>query len=300
MRRAPLATVAALAAALAAAPPAGPATGSPARSVDAYRGPGAWVSIYSRAQLRSPEATVRRLVAAGVRTLYLETANYRQPAGVLIVHRAATGRFLDAAHAAGLRVVAWYLPGLRDLDADEARAQEALEFTSAAGEAFDGFALDIESTLIRSIPRRNAALLELADWLRDLAGPGTTLGAIVPDDLSTTCRRCLWPGFPYRALGRRFGVFLPMAYSTNRGRGAGFVRAYTAVNVRRVRARTGRPVHAIGGIADGLGAAEDRAVVDGAHAAGAVGVSFYDTGLSGPEEWLALRRWSRCCVAPAP
>ena len=297
MRRAPLATVAVLAAGLAAAAPAGPA---PDGRLAPYRGPGAWVSIYSRAQLRAPEATVRRLAAAGVRTLYLETANYRRSARVLIVHPDATGRFLDAAHAAGLRVIAWYLPGLRDLAADELRAEAALDFVSLGGESFDGFALDIESTLIRSIPERNAALLELADWLRDVAGPAATLGAIVPDDLSTTCRGCLWPGFPYAALGRRFDVFLPMAYSTHRGRGAAFVRAYTEANVRRVRARTGRPVHVIGGIADRLRAGEARGVVAGARAAGAVGVSFYDFGLSGPEEWLALRRWSRCCAAPAP
>jgi hypothetical protein len=297
MRRAPLATVAAVLAVLAAAPAA---QAAPVRALDPYRGPGAWVSIYSRAQLRAPEATVRRLAAAGVRTLYLETANYRRSARVLIVHPGPTGRFLDAAHAAGLRVVAWYLPGLRDLAADELRAQAALEFTSPAGQSFDGFALDIESTLIRSIPRRNAALLALADWLRDVAGPRAALGAIVPDDLSTTCRGCLWPGFPYAALGRRFDVFVPMAYSSYRGRGAAFVRAYTEANVRRVRNLAHRPVHVIGGLADRLRAAEDRAVVDGARAAGAVGVSFYDVGLSGPEEWLALRRWSRCCAAPAP
>jgi hypothetical protein len=281
------------------APAAGPARGAPPRpSIDAYRGAGAWVSIYSRAQLRRPEATVARLAAAGVRTLYLETANHRRSPRVLIVHPAADARFLDAAHGAGLRVIAWYLPGLDDLAADTARAQAALDFASPAGERFDGFALDIESTNVRSIAARNARLLWLARRLRAAVGPAAALGAIVPDSLSTTC--CLWPGFPYAAVARWFDVFLPMAYSTNRGRGAAFVRRYTWDNVRRVRARTGRPVHAIAGLADGLRFGEATAAVQGARDAGAVGVSFYDFGLSGPEEWLALSRWPRCCAAPAP
>jgi hypothetical protein len=299
MGRVSLATLATLLAGMAAAPGTGPARGAPPlASIEAYRGPGAWVSIYSRPQLRAPEATVARMAAAGVRTLYLETANHRRSPRVLIVHPAATGRFLDAAHAAGLRVIAWYLPGFDHLAADTARAQAALDFTSLAGERFDGFALDIEATVVGSIPRRNARLLELARRLRTAVGPTAALGAIVPDDLSTTC--CLWPGFPYAAVGRWFDVFLPMAYSTNRGRGATFVRRYTWANVQRVRVRTGRPVHAIAGLANGLGAGEASAAVEGARAGGALGVSFYDFGLSGPEEASALRRWTRCCAARAP
>jgi hypothetical protein len=299
MGRVSLATLAALLALAATAPVAGPAGAAPTRpSIEAYRGTGAWVSIYSRAQLRRPEATVARLAAAGVRTLYLETANHRRSPRVLIVHPAADARFLDAAHAAGLRVIAWYLPGFDDLAADTARARAALDFVTPAGERFDGFALDIESTNVRSIPARNARLLELARRLRAAVGPAEALGAIVPDDLSTTC--CLWPGFPYASVARWFDVFLPMAYSTNRGRGATFVRRYTLANVRRVRVRTGSPVHAIAGLADGLRFGEATAAVQGARDAGAVGVSFYDFGLSGPEEWSALRRWSRCCAAPAP
>ena len=261
-------------------------------SVAAYRGPGAWVDIYSRRELARPEAVVAGLAARGVRTLYLETANYRRSRAQLIVHPRADERFLDAAHARGMRVVAWYLPGLRDLDADFARALAAIEFETLAGERFDGFALDIESTVVHPIARRNAALLELSRNLRTAVGPAQALGAIVPDDLSTTCLGCLWPGFPYRAIGRLYDVFLPMAYSTFRRRGAGPVGAYTRANVARVRRQTGRagaPVHPIGGLADGLDRREAAAVVAAARATGAVGVSFYNVGRSGPEEWTALR-----------
>jgi hypothetical protein len=261
-------------------------------SVDAYRGPGAWVDIYSARELARPEAVVAGLAARGVRTLYLETANYRRSRAQLIVHPAADARFLDAAHARGMRVVAWYLPGLRDLDADLIRSLAAIDFETARGERFDGFALDIESTLVHPIGRRNAALLELSRDLRRAVGPARALGAIVPDDLSTTCRGCLWPGFPYRSVGRLYDVFLPMAYSTFRRRGARAVGAYTRANVARVRRLSGRPgvpVHPIGGLADGLDRGEAAAVVEGARTQRSVGVSFYNVGRSGPEDWAALQ-----------
>lgn len=236
------------------------------------------------------------LAARGVRTLYLETANHRRSPAQLIVHPRADERFLDAAHAAGIAVVAWYLPGLRDLNADTARALAAIDFITRAGERFDGFALDIESTLVTPIGRRNTKLIALSRRLRGAVGPGAALGAIVPDDLSTTCRGCLWRGFPYRALGRLYDVFLPMAYSTFRGRGPAFVEAYIRANIARVRRLTGRPdvpVHPIGGLADGLGRREAAAVVDAARSGRALGVSLYNVPRSGPEDWAALERFGQ-------
>jgi hypothetical protein len=276
---------------------AAPAAARP--SVDDYRGSGAWVDIYSRAALRAPEATVARLAREGVRTLYLETANWRRSRAQLIVHPTANERFIEAAHDRGIRVVAWYLPGLRDLEADYQRSLAAIEFTTLRGDRFDGFALDIESTLVRRISTRNAALLALSRDIRAAVGPDRALGAIVPDGLSTSCRGCLWPGFPYRAVARIYDVFLPMTYSTHRGRGAAFVYAYIRANVARIRRLSGRPgapVHPIGGLADGLSRREAAAVVAAARAARAVGVSFYNVGISGPEEWAALRAFS----GPAP
>src|SRR3954452_13793577 len=173
-----------------AAVPAPPASAAP--SVTAYRGAGAWVDIYSKRELARPEAGVASLASRGGKTLYLETANHRRGPSQLVVHPAADARFLDAAHAAGMKVVAWYLPSLRDLDADFARSMAAVEFETPAGERFDGFALDIEATVVSSIPRRNANVLDLSRDLRAAVGRDYPLGAIVPDDLSTTCRHCLW------------------------------------------------------------------------------------------------------------
>lgn len=289
-----LLTTAALAATFAATA-AGGAAPARAASLDAYRGAGAWVDIYSGGALSQPEAVVRRLAAAGVRTLYLETANWRRPRSVKIVWPNANRRFIAAAHARGMRVVAWYLPSLADLAADRERSLAAIRFKTANGQGFDGFALDIESGVVAGISARNAQLMTLSRQLRAAVGRGYALGAIVPDARSTAPSRSLWPGFPYRSVASVYDVFLPMAYSTHRVSGAPATYAYTRANVARIRAGTGRPgvpVHIIGGLADGLDAGESRAVVQGARAAHALGVSFYNYGVSGAEEYSALRALS--------
>ena len=248
-----------------------------AADLSAYRGAGTWIDVYD----------------AGVRTVYVESANYTTPRRGKIVYRSETARLIDSAHAAGIRVVAWYLPGLRNLHRDLRRSLGAVGFTTPGGQRFDSLALDIESSAVGSITRRNRALLRLSFRIRRSVGPNYPLGAIVPDSRSTSLfLPSLWPGFPYTELRPFYDVFIPMAYSTNRGRGARFVYRYTLDNVQYLRFATGDPllpVHVIGGIANGLGASEDRAVVRAAGDAGAIGASFYKLRWSSRGEWRALR-----------
>ncbi|HJQ74421.1 MAG TPA: hypothetical protein VJ814_06015, partial [Gaiellaceae bacterium] len=82
---------------------------APARDTTAYAGLGTWLDIYAgKAAWSNPARVVAAMSRDGAQTLYLQTGNYRQ--SVDVVRRRAQGRFIDAAHAAGLRVVAWYLP----------------------------------------------------------------------------------------------------------------------------------------------------------------------------------------------
>ena len=46
--------------------------------------------------------------AQGVQTLYLETSNWRQSTD--IVRPRTLAAMIEAAHAQGIKVVAWYLP----------------------------------------------------------------------------------------------------------------------------------------------------------------------------------------------
>jgi hypothetical protein len=277
-------------------PPASRAPGSAAPKrvarpgSDVYRGVGAWVDMYDPAELGNPWPALVEMRDRGVRTLYLETASWRVPKQLDFRDEQAVELYLDEAHALGLKVVAWYFPGLDDLRTDMRRSRAVLSYvTPRGGQRFDGLAVDIESQRVRAVPARNAALMRYSRALRRAAGPRYALGAIVPDLRSTTVSPGLWPGFPFRAAARWYDVFLPMAYSSYRGRGSSFVYGYALANARGVRALTGaRPVHMIGGLADSLTGAEAAAFARGSRDGGAVGASFYDFAIGQNWAWRAL------------
>ena len=265
--------------------PVGPATTAPV----AYQGAGAWIDRYDFARLEDPEFAVAEMADHGVKTLYLETASWKVPSRVDIVAPLQTDDLIAAAHANGMKVVAWYLPGFVNLRTDMRRVRAALAFRTKEGQAFDSFALDIEANAVNPVARRNARLLRLSRMIRSAVGADYPLGAIVPDQLSTSNGPVLWPRFPYAAVARWYDVFLPMSYSTfNRARGASGVYRYTAANVRFVRRATGKPVHVIGGLTDSMTTAEQRAVARAARDAGAVGASLYKYNLYGAGSWAAL------------
>ena len=269
-----------------------PATGASvsSRQRTPYAGLGTWVDIYAKADCAHPKRDVAAMARDGVRTLYLQTGNYGQT--VDLVRRHALGRFLAAAHAAGLRVVAWYLPSFLYPAQDKRRALAAIRFRSTRGERFDAFALDIEASLVKSVPLRNRRLLRLSALLRAAAGPRNALGAIIPSPVGMRRHPSYWPRFPYRPLARFYSAFLPMAYFTDAGvRGSKRTRAYLAADVAAIRTRTGNPhvsIHLIGGLAGSMGARETagfmRAVADCAP----LGYSLYEFPITSRPTWTAL------------
>jgi hypothetical protein len=116
------------------------------RDLSAYMGLGTWVDLYDGRVLANPEAEVAKMAKRGVGTLFFETSNYgsRQD----IVRPARVARFVEAAHANGMQIVAWYLPSFTSLVRDKRRSLAAIDFTTPGGEQFDSFALDIESSLV--------------------------------------------------------------------------------------------------------------------------------------------------------
>src|SRR4051794_11815521 len=135
-------------------------------SREAYRGPGAWIDVYDGALLANAQATVTSLSLHGVRTIYVETANYRNPSVASIANPLGIAALIDAAHAAGMRVVAWYLPSFKTVRRDLRRSLDAIRLTTLAGGRFDSFALDVESGAVRSIGTRNRRALTLSRRLR--------------------------------------------------------------------------------------------------------------------------------------
>lgn len=269
-----------------------PATSASAssRRPTAYAGLGTWVDIFATTTWARPERAVAAMARLGIRTLYLQTGNYSQP--VDLVRRRALGRFVDAAHAAGLHVVAWYLPSFADPAQDRRRALAAIRFRSPRGERFDSFALDIEASLVRPVSLRTKRLLQLSAELRADAGPRYLLGAIIPGEVGFRRHPTYWPRFPYRALARYYDVFLPMAYFTDAHvHGSTPARAYLATDVAAIRTRTGNrrmPIHLIGGIAGSMSAGDTagfmRAVADCAP----FGYSLYEFPITSRATWKAL------------
>jgi hypothetical protein len=266
-----------------------PAGGAPPRDTSAYEGLGTWVDIFDGTVLAKPEAAVARMRDLGVTTLYLQTSNYTQK--VDLVRPTALGRFIDAAHANGLRVVAWYLPSLGNVARDLRRSLAAVRFRSPTGNAFDSFALDIEAEVVRSAKTRSTRLLGLSRALRQAVGPNYPLGAIVPSPRGMELRPAYWPGFPYEGLAKSYDVFMPMGYFTYRYKSAAAARAYTEANLEILRTETGNEalvVHAVGGLAGPATLAQVRAFSTAAADGGAIGASLYDYATTSAAEWRVL------------
>ncbi len=274
-----------------AVPAGGAATGPDAT---AYAGLGTWVDLWDTAIWKNPEVAVDRMSARGVTALYLETSNYSRTVDVM--RPAVLGRFVEAAHAAGLRVVAWYLPSFANVARDLRRSLAAIRFRSAHGEAFDSFALDIESSVVKPATRRTGRVLALAERLRAAAGDAYTLGAIIPAPRGMDLNPRYWPEFPYVQLREWFDVFLPMGYFTYRFKSAAASGAYTEANIELLRERAGDEtlaVHVVGGLARAATVGQVRAFATAALEAGATGGSLYDYADTKPTQWPALAPLAR-------
>ena len=269
----------------------GAATAPAAERADAsvFGGLGTWVDIYDGAVYAAPERTAQRIASRQVRTVWVETAN--DGAAVDVVDPVRLGRLVDALHARGIRVVAWYLPGHVKPTLDQRRALAMLSFRTATGGAFDGVALDIESTKLRNVSLRSRRAVTLARQLRAAAGDMPL--AIVPFNPRGLERRpATWPRFPWADLAASADAFAPMVYTGGALKGFDATYGYVTRALRLLRLNTGDPdvqIHVAGGVADRMGPEELAGFVaavedDG----GTIGVSLYDWMTTTPRAWKAL------------
>jgi hypothetical protein len=260
-----------------------------------FEGLGAWIDIYDQTSWKQPELTVADLATNGVRTLYLQTGNDSREKE--IVKPKGVTAFLDAAHAAGLNVVAWYLPGFVNLATDLQRVEAAVAVITPAGNRFDGFGLDIESVAVRDPTRRTVRLLRLSDEIRNVAGPTYPLGAIVPSPHGMVAHPHYWPNFPFPELALRYDALLPMTYFTWRDKTTTSPRAYVVESLQILRTAVGSdavPIHVIGGIAQDATTSGVRGFVSGVRSGGVIGESMYSfPGVTGP-------MWAKFATLPEP
>jgi hypothetical protein len=215
-----------------------------------FQGLGTWIDIFDKTSWKDPRRSVAIMKSHGVRTLYIQTGNNAQKRA--IARRGGMTKFLDDAHAAGIQVVAWYLPGFSDPGFDLHRVEEAISFHTRAGNSFDGFALDIESADVSDPVLRTARLLQMSDQIRAFAGETYPLGAIIPSPTGLRAHADYWPNFPYEELALRYDAVLPMSYFTWRDKSTTGPGQYVTQDLQILRAEVGSdalPIHIIGGLA---------------------------------------------------
>ena len=256
--------------------------------LDAYRGLASWVDVYDTGAWRNPAAAVRDMSRHGVRTLFVQTAHFNSRSA--IVNPKDLREFIVEGHAHGMRVVAWYLPDMRVGSVDYDRVIAAVNFRTADGQAFDSFAMDIESDVIHSQALRNHGLKVLSKKVRAYVGPSYPLGAIIPAPAALRKDTSVWKHFPYEMVAKYYDVFVPMAYYTYHGNGAQAAYDDARANLRVLRSSPGcenMPVHMIGGIAQSSSTAEVKAFVRAVQG-DCLGASIY--GWPGTREgaWRAL------------
>jgi hypothetical protein len=270
--------------------PGGSEGPAPSTATRPYEGLGTWIDIYDTDVWEHPVAAVRSMAAHGIRTIYLQSSNYHRNRP--FVHPEGVAAIVDAAHRQRLEVVAWYLPGFRDLALDLHRAVRTIRFETRSGNGFDSFALDIESAEIRRPSLRTARLLRMSAAIRRAAGDEYPLGAIVvsPDRLVRTDPH-FWPGFPWRELAETYDVFLPMTYYTYRVEGARATARYTARSVQVIRRQTSGlrvPIHVVGGISFEATGPETQGFVDTVLERDVIGASYYTFPGITVDQWKAL------------
>jgi hypothetical protein len=264
-------------------PASPPATGP-------YEGLGTWIDIYDTGVWEHPVRAVRSMAAHGIRTIYLQSSNYHRHRP--FVHPEGVRAIVDAAHRRRLEVVAWYLPGFRDLRLDLHRAVRTIRFETRGGNGFDSFALDIESAEVRRPSLRTARLLRMSAAIRRAAGTEYPLGAIVtsPDRLVRTDPH-FWPGFPWRQLAETYDVFLPMTYYTYRVKGPRAAASYTSQSVQIIRQQTSGlrvPIHVVGGISFDATGPETQGFVQTILERYVIGASYYTFPGITVDQWKAL------------
>ena len=254
-----------------------------------FGGLGTWVDIYDRSLYAAPDRTAQRVAARKVSTVWIETANFGASADV--VDPVRLGRLVDAFHARGVQVVAWYLPGHVKPALDRRRSLAMLSFRTPSGGSFDGVALDVESTKLRNVGLRSRRAVALARELR--AAAGDTPLAIVPFNPRGLERRpSTWPQFPWADLAATADAFAPMIYTGGALKGFDATYGYVTRALRLLRASTGDPdvqIHVAGGVADRLGPDELAGFAAAVEDDGAtIGVSLYDWMTTPPRAWRTL------------
>lgn len=257
-------------------------------AITAFRHLGTWVDLYDYSL--DPAASVRTMRAHGVGTLFLQTGRFNRIADPSMV-----GRWIERAHAIGMKVVGWYLPGYSEhLNNDVLRTLAIASYQSPSGQRFDALAVDIEyQGASSSRAEFNHDITTHLRRVRQRVGSSYPVGAITPAPLGMELYPRYWRGFPWASIGRYANVVLPMGYWSYRSdcptNSLHCPYQYTRGNILRAGRYTALPVHIIGGVGDSISARGVVSFVRGARDTAAYGGSLYDYRTTSRSWWSTLR-----------
>ena len=260
-----------------------------------FRGLGTWVDLfdYGTSGGLDPATAVPAMHARGVRTIYIETARWNSSSA--FDFPTAIGQWVEAAHAAGMKIVGWYLPTYGTyLNADVSRTVAIAKYRSPAGQGFDGLGIDIESKTASQA--RSAWFTDIGTHLARVRYGATAafpIGAIIPAPLAMDLNPTSWSGFPWSSIGFYSNVVMPMGYwsyrtdcSTNPSH---CPYGYSVGNINEARTKTaGLPVHLIGGVGDQVTSQGVSDFIRATHDAKAYGASLYDYRTTSSNVWSIL------------
>jgi hypothetical protein len=254
-------------------------------------GKGMWAT-YDLLERVSPEAVVETARANGITHIYLQVGR----SNLGFYGAAGLERLLPVAHAAGISVVGWVYPFLKDTTADLFMTLQVARFTTADGHRIDALAADVEESLA----------------LDEVQAYGQILRAMVGDDFPLVI--ATYPPemdrgktYPFAIVARTWNVIAPMDYYHRPGRVYSPDEAYGYIlrSMQLIREKAGRPV-AIAPIGQSYGMQwpnetgptnpdgdETRAQIRAAREGGAVGISFFEWAHATAQQWreVGAYRW---------
>jgi hypothetical protein len=233
------------------------------------------------------DALVRAAQLAGLTHLYAEVAISQYG----FYGRNTLDRLLPAAHAAGIKVIAWVYPTLADVASDVRLTQQVATYRAPNGDRADGIAADIEEVTTEP------AVYAYGQMVRTLLGPDELLVASVLHPLTHA-------GYPYGAIGAFWNVVAPMDYWHGRRDhvySPTEVRRFVTLSLTTVRAALGQDTaleetgqsydmytdDGAGG-SDAPTASELTADLASIRHAGGIGASYFDWQTMTQAEWQVL------------
>ena len=204
-------------------------------------------------------------------------------------------RLLPVAHAAGIKVLAFVYPYLRNVADDLIMTKQVLDYRTASGDHVDGIGADIETRI--DAP----AVYAYGQVLRQFVGPDVPL-VITPYNPGAE------PSYPYPEAAASFNVIAPQDYWHDNGTDhfdATSPRALLTLSITTIRAELGGknfPIEENGQMFDIVtnsqpggnepSAAEITGDMQAAKDLGCIGISFFDWRTASPDELSAFQQFT--------